>query len=210
MGPCLRWVLLLTLVQGAFYTSLGLAQPPNSPHPVGQELPLAKTKSLYVIVDTTKNIVFLKARGIPLRTFPLTKTEWIGDPLAHSTILHLQTKDPSVSPMSISPPSDSSSESPPEDPITPLTVNDMPNRYELTFQEHLTILVQPPHLPSFWKNIGHQIAGWGQRVAARISTWGGSHQYLVLSLDPAQAQALYWAAIPPMTCLVISGNPTTQ
>ena len=203
-------MLLLALAQGEFDTTMGLAQPGTLPHPVGQELSLAKTKSLYVIVDTEKNIVFLKARGIPLRTFPLTKSEWIGDPLFQSTILHLQTKDPSVSPLPISPPSDSSSESPPEDPITPLTVNDMPYRYELTFQEHLTILVQPPHFPSFWDNMGHQIASWGQRVAARIGTWGGSHQYLVISLDPVEAQALYWAAIPPMTCLVISENPTAQ
>lgn len=82
----------------------------------------------------------------------------------------------------------------------------MPNRYELAFQENLTILVQPHHLPSFWENLVQQVAGWGQRVAARMVTWGSSHQYLVVSLDPAKAQALYWATIPPMTCLVIPGN----
>jgi hypothetical protein len=203
-------MLLLTLVLGEACSSQILAQPKASSHPVEQELQLAKTKSLYVIVDTDKNIVLLKARGIPLRTFPLTSTEWIGAPLTHSTVLHLQTKDPSISPLPISPPSDSSPESPPEDPITPLTVNNMPNRYKLAFQEHLTILVQPPHLPSFWENMGHQIAGWGQRVSARIVTWGSSHQYLVLSLDPVEAQALYWAAIPPMTCLVILENSTAK
>ncbi len=207
-GSYLVWMLLLTLVLGEACSSQSGAQPKTTSHPVEQELQMAKTKSLYVIVDTDKNIVLLKARGIPLRTFPLTRAELIGAPLAHSTVLHLQTKDPSVSPLPISPPSDSSPDSPPEDPITPLTVNNMPNRYELIFQESLTILVQPSHLPSFWANMGHQIAGWGQRVAARIGTWGGSHQYLVLSLDPVEAQALYWAAIPPMTCLVIPGNPT--
>jgi hypothetical protein len=200
------WVLLLTLVPGEPYSSQGPVQPKASPHPIGQELQLAKTKSLYVVVDTTKNIVFLKARGIPLRTFPFTQAAWIGDPLVHSRILHLKTKDPSVSPIPITPPSDPSSESPPEEPTTLLTVHDMPKRYELAFEENLTILVQPYHLPSFWENMVHQVAGWGQRVAARIGTWGGSHQYLVLSLDPAEAQALYWATIPPMTCLVIPGN----
>jgi len=181
----------------------GQAPSKPSPQSVSQELQLAKTKSLYVVVDTTKNLVFLKARGVPLRTFPLTQAKWIGNPPVHSTVMHLDTKDPSVSPIPITPPSDSTSESPSEEPTKPLTVNDMPNRYELAFQEHLTILVQPHHLPSFWDNLVHQIAGWGQRVAARIGTWGGSHQYLVISLDPAEAQALYWAAIPPMSCLVI-------
>ncbi|HBP86339.1 MAG TPA: hypothetical protein DD706_01415 [Nitrospiraceae bacterium] len=209
-GSYLVWVLLLTVVLGEACSSQSRAQPKVSSHPVDQELQLAKTKSLYVVIDTKKNIVFLKARGIPLRTFPLTKAEWIGDPLAHSTALHLHTKDPSVSPLPISPPSESPTESPEENPLTPLTVNDMPNRYELTFQEHLTILVQPPHLPSFWANMGHQIAGLGRRIAARIATWGDSHQYLVLSLDPAEAQALYWAAIPPMTCLVIPENPSSK
>lgn len=203
-------MLLLMLALGEACSSQSGAQQKTSSHPVEQELQMAKTKSLYVIVDTDKNLVLLKARGIPLRTFPLTGIEWIGAPLTHSTVLHLQTKDPSVSPLPISPPSVLSQESPPEDPITPLTVSNMPTRYELTFHESLTILVQPPHLPSFWTNLGHQIAGWGRRVTAKMATWGGSHQYLVLSLDPVEAQALYWAAIPPMTCLVIPGNPADQ
>ena len=207
----LLMVLLLTLVTGEPCSSQGPGQPKASPHPIGQELQLAKTKSLYVVVDTAKNIVFLKARGIPLRTFPLTQAEWIGDPLIQSTVLHLTTKDPSVSPLPITPPPpDSSPESSLEEPTTPLTVNDMPKRYELAFQEHLTILVQPHHLPSFWENMVQQVGGWGQRVGARMVTWVGSHQYLVLSLDPAEAQALYWATIPPMTCLVIPGNHATD
>lgn len=203
---CLLGVLLLTLVPEGPCFSQGQGQPKASPHPIGQELQLAKTKSLYVVIDITKNIVLLKARGIPLRTFPLTQVEWIGDPLVRSTVLHLKTKDPSVSPLPITPPSDASPESPLEGPATPLTVNDMPNRYELAFQENLTILVQPHHLPSFWDNMVQQVAAWGQRVAARMATWGSSHQYLVISLDPAEAQAWYWATIPPMTCLMIPGN----
>ena len=201
-------MLFLTLVLGEACFPQGLAHPP--PHPIDQESKLAKTKSLYLVIDTTKDIVFLKARGIPLRIFPVTQASWIGPPLRHSTIVHLNTKDPSVSPIPITPPSDSSTESPPEEPATPLTVNNMPSRYELAFQEHLTILVQPHHLPSFWENLVHQVAGWGQRVAARIGAWGGSHQYMVLSLDPAEAQALYWATIPPMNCLVILENSTSK
>jgi len=204
------WVLFLTLVLGVASSSQGRTQPKPSPQPAAHELQLAKTKSLYIVIDTTKNIVFLKARGIPLRTFPLAQAAWIGTPPGHSTVIHLNTKDPSVSPIPITPPSDSSQESPPDEPTKPLTVNDMPNRYKLTFQENLTILVQPHHLPSFWDNMAHQVAGWGQRVAARIGTWGGSHQYLVLSLDPAEAQALYWATIPPMTCLMILENSITK
>ncbi|MDH4359711.1 MAG: hypothetical protein OEW33_03120 [Nitrospirota bacterium] len=207
---CVLWVFFITLVLGESCFSQGRAQSKPPPQPIDQELQLAKTKSLYLVVDTTKNIVFLKARGIPLRTFPLTQSAWIGAPLAHSTIVQLNTKDPLISPIPITPPSDSSSESPPEEPAKPLTVNDMPNHYELAFQENLTILVQPHHLPSFWENMVHQIAGWGQRVAARIGTWSGSRQYLVLSLDPTEAQALYWATIPPMTGLVILEKATAK
>jgi hypothetical protein len=206
----LLWVLLLTQLLGEPGFPQDRAQPQATPNPVGQELQLAKTKSLYIVVDTTKNIVFLKARGIPLRTFALTQSAWIGDPLDHSTVVHLNTKDPSVSPIPITPPSNPSTESPPEEPAKPLTVNDMPNRYELTFQENLTMLVQPHHLSSFGENMVHQVAGWGQRVAARIGTWGSSHQYLIISLDPAEAQALYWSTIPPITCLVIPANPTAK
>ena len=198
------WAMLLTLTLGVSCCSQGQASPKSDPHPFGQELQMARTNSLYVLVDTTTNIIFLKARGIPLRTFPFTQAAWIGDPLVHSKIIHLKTKDPSISPLPIIPSSHSSSESSPEEPTTPLTVNDMPKRYELNFEEDLTILVQPNHLPSFWENMVHQIGGWGQRVAARVGTWSNSHHYLVLSLDPAEAQALYWSTVPPMTGLLIS------
>ena len=209
-GSCLLWVLFLTLVLGEICHAQGRTPSTTTPNPAGQELQLAKTKSLYVVVDTTKNLVLLKARGIPLRTFSLTQATWIGDPLVHSTVLHLNTKDPSVSPLPITPVSDSSSGSPPEDPTQPLTVNDMPTRYELAFQEHLTILVQPHDLPSFWENMVQQVAAWGQRVGARIGTWNSSQQYLVITLHSEEAQSLYWSTIPPMIWLVIPSISTVQ
>jgi hypothetical protein len=86
----------------------------------------------------------------------------------------------------------------------------MPHCFTLSFQENLTILVQPAHLPSFWENLAHQMAGWGKRVAARIRTWTTSHQYLVITLDPAEAQALYWTAIPPLVCLMVPGSSPGQ
>lgn len=207
---CLLWVFFLTLTLGEICHSQGRTPSRTAQNPAGQELQLAKTKSLYVVVDTTQNIAFLKARGIPLQTFPLTQTTWIGDPVIQSTVFHLNMKDPSVSPIPITPAPDSSLGTPPEDPTPLLTVNDMPIRYELAFQENLTILVQPNHLPSFWGNMVQQVAAWGQRVGARFGTWNGSHQYLVISLDSAEAQTLYWSTIPPMTWLVIPEISTAQ
>jgi hypothetical protein len=206
----LLWGLILSLVPGGICYSQGGTASMAFPNPAGQELQLAKAKSLYAVVDITKNIVFLKARGIPLRTFPLTHARWIGEPLVHSTVIHLNTKDPSVSPIPITPLPSFSSGSPPEDSTPPLTVNDMPKRYELAFQENLTILVQPYHLPSFWENMVQQVAAWGQRLGARMGTWNSSHQNLVISLDSAEAQTLYWSTIPPMTWLVIPGISTAQ
>ena len=65
---------------------------------------MAKTKSLYMIVDLPNNHAVLKARGITLRTFPLQAIEWIGSPFGRPLSLHLKVKDPMISPLLISPP----------------------------------------------------------------------------------------------------------
>jgi hypothetical protein len=185
-------------------------QPQTPLRPVGQALQPAITKSVYIIVDTAEHNVILKARGLPLQILPLRHATWIGKPLMHSMTIHLKTKYPAVSPIPIASLSNSSSQGVPEQLLTSPTVQDLPYRYTLAFQENLTILVQPGHLPSFWDNVVQHLAGWGQRVAAIMSTWSSTRQYLVIALDPAEAQALYRAANPPMACLVMSGVSTTK
>ncbi|MDH5563689.1 MAG: hypothetical protein OEY91_08730 [Nitrospirota bacterium] len=203
--------------------SLALDIPPRRPPtpPRLTELAIAKTKSLYMVIDIPKNLAVLKARGIAIRTFPLQTIKWIGDPLSQPLSLQLKGKEPMVSPLSITPPPTSDKatvpdgeEEPPISPAKALTVSDMPFRYELAFQDHLNVIIQPDHLPSFWGNAWQQMGGWKDRVAAHMSTWKAafgqpSISYLVLSMEPAEAQAFYWAVVPPMPWLVVPGTPGT-
>ncbi|MEX2493279.1 MAG: hypothetical protein WD425_16125 [Nitrospirales bacterium] len=177
---------------------------------------MAGTKALYMVIDIPHHQAVLKARGIILRTFPLHVIDWIGDPIPQSSSFHLTTKDPMVSPLSLSPPpaSDKTTEAKSEDgqsanqpPLKAQTVSDMPLRYELGFDSGIFVIVQPHQLPSFWHNAFQQMASWTGRVAANVSTWKEvfgqpSQPYLVLSMKPIDAQAFYWAVLPSMPWLV--------
>ncbi len=189
---------------------------PPAPAAVAKELSMAKTKALYMVIDLPHHQAVLKARGIVLRTFPLHEIDWIGDPIPQSSSFHLTTKDPMISPLSISPPpaSDKTAEAKSEEdqsanvpPPKAQTVSDMPLRYELVFDGRMVVIVQPHHLPSFWDNAFQQMANWTGRVTANVSTWKEafgqpSEPYLVLSMEPIDAQAFYWAVLPPMPWLV--------
>ncbi|MDR4494887.1 MAG: hypothetical protein AB7P17_14970 [Nitrospirales bacterium] len=226
-----RWLLLALALAGLYLTELEgshiLAAPaPKAPFspPVETELALAKTKSLYMVVDLPNNLAVLKARGITLRTFPLQGINWIGSPLGLPLNLHLKGKDPMISPLPISPPpvidntapldeDKELSNSPP--PAKALTVSDMPLRYDLVFDNQIVVIVQPHHLPAFWDNAFQQFASWAGRVAAHVATWKemfgqSSDLYLVLSMEPADAQAFYWAIVAPMPWLVFPGEQNTH
>lgn len=196
------------------------AQPNKSAFTISAdtELPIAKTKSLYMVIDLVNHLAILKARGVVLRTFGLQKVDWIGDPITQAHTLRLKAKEPMISPLPISPPpiahktgaSDSEEESTTSaTPLKALTVSDMPIRYKLEFDDHLIVIIQPHRLPSFWDNVFQQMGNWTNRVAAHMATWKGKlgqpyKSYLVLSMDPADAQAFYWAVVPPMAWLVFA------
>lgn len=221
-----RW-LVLGLVLAGFYLSgvvvsrILAAPSPNTsaPAPAETELAMAKTKSLYMVVDLPNNLAVLKARGITLRTFRIHAIDWIGSPIQQSFSPHLKAKDPMISPVLISPPpitsktalvdgDEETSQTPPQSKA--LTVSDMPLRYKLLFDDQIVVMIQPNHLPTFWDNAFQQFAGWSGRVAAHVSTWKEmfgqrSDPYLVLSMEPADAQAFYWAVVAPMPWLVVPG-----
>lgn len=218
-----RWLVLGLVLAGCFLSGLtvsGILAAPSpkisSPPPVETELTMAKTKSLYLVVDLPNNLAVLKARGIALRTFPIQAINWIGNPINRPFSLRLKAKDPMISPLLISPPpvtnktapadgDDETSQSPP--PAKALTVSDMPLRYDLEFDDQIVVIIQPHHLPTFWDNAFQQFASWSNRVAAHVSTWRqvfgqSADPYLVLSMEPADAQAFYWAIVAPMSWLV--------
>lgn len=79
------------------------------------------------------------------------------------------------------------------------------------FDNHMVVIVQPHHLSTFWDNTFQQLASWTGRVAAHVSTWKEvfghpAAPYLVLSMEPADAQAFYWAVVAPMPWLVFPGE----
>ncbi len=184
--------------------------------PITTELTLAKTQSLYMVIDLPNHLATLKARGVLLRTFPLHHVDWIGDPLLKPASFSLTAKDPMITPVAISPPpaietpvldknEDDLTAQPP--PPNAQKVSDMPLRYELIFDGKITIIIQSQSLPSFWNNVFQQMANWSGRFSANMATWKEAfgqpaESFLVISMEPQDAQALYWAVFPPMAWLL--------
>lgn len=218
-----RWLILGLILAGFCLSGLAVsgilaASSPktSSPPPVETELAMAKTKSLYLVVDLPNKRAVLKARGVALRTFPIHAFNWIGSPISRPFSLRLKAKDPMISPLLISPPpvtnitspadgDEETATSPP--PAKALMVSDMPLRYDLEFDDQIMVMIQPHHLPTFWDNAFQQFASWSSRVAAHVWTWKemfdqSAEPYLVLSMEPADAQAFYWAVVAPMPWLV--------
>ena len=198
--------------------SLAAPTPKVTPPPsVTMELPIAKTKSLYMIIDIPRKLGILKARGMTLRTFPFHDIAWIGNSIPQPSSFSLATKDPMISPLTLSPPpipEKTAEATREEDQSSQVsapkaqTVEDMPLRYELVLDDRMMVIIQTHHLPSFWDNAFQQMANWTGRVTANVSTWKEafgqpSQPYLVLSMEPKDAQALYWAVLPPMPWLVL-------
>ena len=221
------WLLWIGLCLIGLDHAPSLAAPaPKVPAPtLGTiELPIAKTKSLYMIIDISRKLGILKARGMTLRTFPFHDIAWIGNSIPQPSSFSLTTKDPMISPLTLSPPPipEKTAEATREEdqsaqvaPPKAQTVEDMPLRYELVFADRMMVIVQTHHLPAFWDNAFQQMANWTGRVTANVSTWKEvfgkpAQPYLVLSMEQQDAQALYWAVLPPMSWLVVPGTPGTS
>lgn len=178
------------------------------------EFAIAKTKSLYIIINLQENLATLKARGITLRSFPVQTSDWIGNAMTESQTFRLKAKDPLIVPQLITPPPVTDNRESPENnddssvsslPPKALTVSDMPMRYTLAFEEQLHVFIQPHHMSSFWDNLIQQMGSWVTRLSSHFS----STPTLVLSMNPIDAQALYWATIPPMPWLLVPETPAT-
>ena len=172
---------------------------------LAEEVKLAARPQTYVIVDLVDRAVVIKGRGAELHRLPIE--HWSGLRLAEaSAAFRLQARPP-VSRRKIDPAAGE------EQP--PVSLDDMPTDFTLTFSPSFSLTVQPSASDNLWRWLRFTgrdwwvwLKGWTRRLATGEES--PSHPVLRLTLSPHHAQSLAWTVIEGMPFLVRRSSAPPQ
>ena len=169
-----------------------------------EEVKLAARAQTYVIVDLVDRAVVIKGRGAELHRFPIG--QWSAAHLAEvSTMFRLQARPP-VSRRKIEP---AAGDQP------PVSLDDMPTDFTLTFSPSLSVAVHPSASEDFWRWLRFTgrdwwawLKGWARRLAT--GTEPSAQPVVRLTLTPHDAQSLAWTVTEGMPFLVRRASAETS
>jgi len=169
-----------------------------------EEVKLAARAQTYVIVDLVDRAVVIKGRGAELHRFPIA--QWSAAHLAEvSTMFRLQARPP-VSRRKIEP---AAGDQP------PVSLDDMPTDFTLTFSPSLSVAVHPSASEDFWRWLRFTgrdwwawLKGWARRLAT--GTEPSAQPVVRLTLTPHDAQSLAWTVTEGMPFLVRRASAETS
>ena len=131
--------------------------------------------------------------------------QWIGAPLAQSSVFGIEHIQPPIeSPVIV--PTDPRQQNLQELP-KPLTVSDMPTRFGVFLHGGCSLMIQSIRTTSVLLKNLDAFEGWMSRTYARLTNWvqraaGGRTCQLLLEMAPADVQGLYWALVPSTQIMV--------
>jgi hypothetical protein len=164
---------------------------------LAEEVRLAARPQTYIIVDLVDRAVVIKGRGAELHRLPIE--QWSGLRLGEaSAAFRLQARPP-VDRRKIEPAAGG------EQP--PVSLDDMPTDFTLTFVPPFSLAVHPSVSENFWRWMrfaGREWWGWLKTWSRRLLTGEESPTYPVLrlTLTPDHAQSLAWTVTEGMPLLV--------
>ena len=164
---------------------------------LAEEVKLAARPQTYVIVDLVERTVVIKGRGVELHRFPIE--QWSAVRLAEaSTAFRLQARPP-VTRRKIEPAAGADQ--------PPVSLDDMPTDFTLTFSPSLSLTVHPSAADDFWRWLrytGREWWVWLKDWTHRLTTGEESptHPILRLTLTSHHAQSLAWSVTEGMSFLV--------
>ena len=169
---------------------------------LAEEVKLAARPQTYVIVDLVDRAVVIKGRGAELHRFPIE--QWSASHLAEvSTTFRLQARPP-VTRRKIEP--SAGGDQP------PVSLDDMPTDFTLTFSPSFLLAVHPSATADFWRWLRFTLREWWawlQNWTRRLTTGKEppSQPVLRLTLTPHHAQSLAWTVTEGMPFLIRRTSP---
>ena len=169
---------------------------------LAEEVKLAARPKTYVIVDLVYCAVVIKGRGAELHRFPIE--QWSASHLAElSTTFRLQARPP-VTRRKIEP--SAGGDQP------PVSLDDMPTDFTLTFSPSFLLAVHPSATADFWRWLRFTLREWWVWLKNWIRTLATGKEpepqpVLRLTLTPHHAQSLAWTVTEGMPFLIRRTSP---
>ena len=169
---------------------------------LAEEVKLAARPQTYVIVDLLDRAVVIKGRGAELHRFPIE--QWSASHLAEvSTTFRLQARPP-VTRRKIEP--SAGGDQP------PVSLDDMPTDFTLTFSPSFLLAVHPSATADFWRWLRFTLREWWVWLKNWIRTLATGKEpapqpVLRLTLTPHHAQSLAWTVTEGMPFLIRRTSP---
>lgn len=169
---------------------------------LAEEVKLAARPQTYVIVDLVDRAVVIKGRGAELHRFPIE--QWSASHLAEvSTTVRLQARPP-VTRRKIEP--SAGGDQP------PVSLDDMPTDFTLTFSPSFLLAVHPSATADFWRWLRFTLREWWVWLKNWIRTLATGKEpapqpVLRLTLTPHHAQSLAWTVTEGMPFLIRRTSP---
>jgi hypothetical protein len=164
---------------------------------LAEEIKLAARPQTYIIVDLVDRAVLIKGRGIELHRFPIE--QWSAVQLGEaSSVFRLQARPP-VARRKIEPAAGV------EQP--PVSLDDMPTVFTLTFAPPFALTVQPSASDNVWRWLRFYMREWWswlQEWILTLATGKGPvrQPLLQLTVTAHHAQSLAWTVTEGMPVLV--------
>ena len=164
---------------------------------LAEELKLAARPQPYVVVDLVDRAVVIKARGAELHRLPVE--QWSGFRLSEaSTTFRLQARPP-VTRRKIEPAAGGE--------LPPISLDDMPTDFTLTFVPSFSLAIHPSASDDFWHWLRFTAREWWSWLKAwsrRLATGEEPPMppVLRLTLTPHHAQSLAWTVTEEMPFLI--------
>ena len=169
---------------------------------LAEEVKLAARPQTSVIVDLVDRAVVIKGRGAELHRFPIE--QWSASHLAEvSTTFRLQARPP-VTRRKIEP--SAGGDQP------PVSLDDMPTDFTLTFSPSFLLAVHPSATADFWRWLRFTLREWWVWLKNWIRTLATGKEpapqpVLRLTLTPHHAQSLAWTVTEGMPFLIRRTSP---
>jgi hypothetical protein len=169
---------------------------------LAEEVKLAARPQTYVIVDLVDRAVLIKSHGAELHRFPIE--QWSASLLAEvSTTFRLQARPP-VTRRKIEP--SAGGDQP------PVSLDDMPTDFTLTFAPSFLLAVHPSATADFWRWLRFTLREWWIWLTNWIRTLATGKEpapqpVVRLTLTPHHAQSLAWTVTEGMPFLIRRTSP---